>query len=325
MVMEGIEDSQDSFLEKETNKNNAQKLMIKKGPITKNDIIISSSTVKKDALSVNSAVGKNDLTSLSRLNSFPKASHELESTAVEKDASHINDDYDQNDYDYYNENNYKDTNTLQSQPQYLMTETFSQNSNLSLDRVISEKGGSQSQHFDKDEIYSEDDMVEEDSGSSSEEGGIMSLLVTELTSLKKSKRDKKIRKSLSDAVENANTQVDTFLTQWSDYRKSKASLIEGQLKFNLHRICRNFDEFIETSSGEVSRILTEDRELEDRRRIVQHDIKEFVKECTKEMNTIDHDINSLQSFLKKRKQSLISELDKEEKIHRAVKKAKGQR
>jgi hypothetical protein len=192
-------------------------------------------------------------------------------------------------------------------------EQFSQQSNLSLDKLLYDRGASQLQ----DEEVSENER--NDTSSSEGEENILSVLVTELTSLKKSKRDKKIRKSLGSAIDNAEIQVDNFLTQWSEYRKSKFSLIEGQIQFNLAKICSTFDEMIDTHSSEISRILTEDRELEDRRQIIQHDCKEFVNEIKKESKSFKEDINNLQSFLTKRKHALLNELEKEDKMHQTKK------
>jgi hypothetical protein len=300
-VTEGIDDSQDSFLEKETKKVNAsksEKLRIQKGPIS---------------------IVKNDMTSLARLSTLPTEILE-ETMDIHNESVALNINFENNELedsyyleDSYTENSYKYTESSNQEEQVnYMMEHFSQ-SNLSLDKLLSDRGESQMQ----------DDFSEDSRGDSSSEGeeNILSVLVTELTSLKKSKRDKKIRKSLGGAIENAETQVGNFLTQWSEYRKSKFSLIESQIQYNLSKICKSFDEIIETHSSEISKILTEDRELEDRRKIVQHDCKEFVKEIKKEAYTISQDINSVQNYLTKRKIALLSELEKENKMHH-VKKSK---
>ena len=308
-VTEGIEDSQDSFMEKETKKVNAsksEKLRIQKGPTPL-------------------SIVKNDMTSLARLSTFPtEILEETMDFENEKVASNINFEnvgLDDSYYieDTYTENSYKYTESgNKEEPVNYMMEQFSQQSNLSIDKLLTDRGESQMQ----DDEFSEDGGDSSSSSSGGEEN-ILSVLVTELTSLKKSKRDKKIRKALGGAIENAETQVGNFLTQWSEYRRSKFSLIEGQIQFNLEKICKGFDEMIETHGNEISRILTEDRELEDRRKIVQHDCKEFVKEIKKESNAISQEINNVQNYLTKRKYALLSELEKEDKMHQ-VKKPKTQ-
>jgi len=159
----------------------------------------------------------------------------------------------------------------------------------------------------------------EGSGDGSDEDGVITMLLEELVTMSKNRALRKRTRLMSNAVDAATSQVESYLKNWTDFNFTYCTEMHEQMAAKLEALCTTADGMCNSMTKDVQKFDAESREIVAQVGLVEQELEALQQEVVSATALQKDDEATLKTQMQARKKGAVEIAKKSLKEARAKK------